>query len=772
MLRPRLKTILYAFTILVTLVIICGLGIAVYSYFSLGQELTAKLESKKFLVPTEYYAAPPSYQKRAMIQISDVEKQLLRQNFRRRNYDQRLLQGDYFISNREECSARLQIGLNEDQIGCIGWVNLETPMEKVDSSLQVLVIQKDNIVSQIFVGAPFQEVTEAQGEAPLLAQYLGNEPLMQRTVSLGEVPTMCSNAIMSIEDSQFLEHGGVSVKGIFRALLKNITAGRTAQGGSTITQQLVKNYFLTSERTIKRKFNEFVMSILLESRFSKDQILETYLNIIYMGQNGTFQVRGYGSASRYYFGKDLSDLNISECALMAAIVNSPGLYNPFKNPVNAVKRRALVLEKMKGLDYISPAQLDEADRQPLPDQPRTLALETAPYYLDAVRKQLTEMGIQADGLRIYTGLDLEAQDAAQASLQNHLASLEKTSKHLAALKEKGNNLEGAVLVGNNQTGLISVAVGGRNFRMTQFNRAVDGHRQVGSIMKPFVYLTALLNATPEGQPYTPISILNDERFTYKYERQSWSPVNYGKKYFGPVPMFYALKNSLNAATASLGIAVGLGNVADVTHSMGVTSELKALPAMTLGAFEMYPKEVLQSYMTLANMGAKPNITFVRRIVDGLDKEIYRHQLEPQESVDPAAVASLVSMMKQTVLSGTARSITLNGFFNPAAGKTGTTSDNKDAWFAGFTPYLTTVVWVGYDNNLAHKLTGSNGAVPVWTQFMKKIGVRFPADDFAWPENTKKVILDEDMLKTLNAFKENDPTQVELVFDENKVPDNL
>lgn len=769
MLRPRLKTILFAFTILLTLVIITGLGLGIFAYIHFEKELTSKLESKKFLIPTEFYAAPPTFYTHSVVEVARVEQLLLRQNYRRREFSQRLLPGDYFLATREECASRLQVGLSEDNETCIGWVTQDTPPSEADKSIQVLVIQKDQLVSQIYQGAPFIAIPEAHSEAPLLAQYIGKEPLMQKTVTLSEVPPMCLNAIMAIEDAQFLEHGGVSLKGIFRALVKNIVSGRRAQGGSTITQQLVKNYFLTSERTLKRKFQEFVMSILLESRFSKDQILETYLNVIYMGQNGAFQVRGYGSAARYYFGKELSDLNLSECSLMAAIVNSPGLYNPFKKPENAERRRHLVLEKMQNQSFITPSEATQANNLPLPGAPRTLASETAPYYLDAVRKQLFAAGLNPEGLKIYTGLDLEAQEVAQESLRNHLEHLEKSNTHIKKLKEKKNNLEGSILVVNNRNGLVSVVVGGRDFRMTQFNRAIDGHRQVGSIMKPFVYLTALLNETEVGQPYTPITLLKDEKFTYKYEKQAWSPDNYGKKYYGPVPMFYALKNSLNAATASLGLAVGLGNVIDVTHSMGVTSELKSFPAMTLGAFEMYPREVLQSYMTLANLGQKVPLTFIRRALSSDGQPVFVHEPQAQSTVDPAAVATLVGMMKQTVLSGTARSITANGFTNPAAGKTGTTSDNRDAWFAGFTPYLTGVVWVGYDNNSPHKLTGSNGAVPVWTQFMKKIGTRFPADDFPWPENTKKVTLNLQNLESLNAYKENDPTEVELIFDAAKIP---
>ncbi|HEX7672719.1 MAG TPA: PBP1A family penicillin-binding protein [Bdellovibrio sp.] len=747
-----------------TLVIIAGLGIGVYSYFSLEKEMTQKLESKKFLIPTEYYAAPPTFTARTLVKIENLESQFVKEGYRRRNYDQRLLPGDYFIATREECSARLQVPLNDDQQQCFGWVNQDVSTSQIDNSIQVLVLQKDNLISQVFVGAPFHEVPSLTGEAPLLAQYIGNEPLMQKTVTLGEIPPMCSNAVMSIEDSQFLEHGGVSYKGIFRALLKNLTHGRTAQGGSTITQQLVKNYFLTSERTLKRKFQEFVMSILLESRFSKDEILETYLNIIYMGQNGSFQIRGYGAASRYYFDKDVSDMNLSECSLLAAIVNSPGLYNPFKKPVNAERRRHLVLQKMQELQFISAEQMNEADRVPLPSAPVTLATETAPYYLDAVRKQMDAMKMSPEGMKIYTALDLEAQQVAQESLRDHLSRLEKENKYIKSLKDKGNSIEGSVLVGDNKTGLVKVAVGGRNYRMTQFNRAVDGHRQVGSIMKPFVYLTALMNDTPEGKPYTPITLVKDEKFTTKYEGQSWSPDNYGHKYFGTVPMFYALKNSLNAATASLGISVGLGNIVDIAHKMGVESELKTFPSVTLGAFEMYPKEVLQSYMTLASLGRKSNISFIRKVLNSDNAEIFVYDPKPEQVEDPATVSSLVSMMKQTVISGTARAVTTSGFLNPAAGKTGTTSDNKDAWFGGFTPYLTTVVWVGYDNNIPHRLTGTSGALPVWISFMKQIGTRYPPDDFPWPEGTVKVTLDEKTLGALNALQTpTDPKTVELIF---------
>lgn len=767
MMRPRLKTILKTFTILLTLAIISGCGIATYSFITLDKEMSQKLESKKFLIPTEFYTSPPVFKLEQTTSQQNLKDLFERNAYRERTYDQRLLAGDYFISDREQCSARTQIGLSEADSFCIGWVNSDTAEADLDSSIQVLVVNQENKITKTLKGLPYHEVTHNFTEPALLAQYIGNEPLMQIPFTLADLPPICSNAVMAIEDVQFLEHKGVSLKGIFRAIVKNITSGRKAQGGSTITQQLVKNYFLTSERTLKRKYQEFIMSILLETRFTKDEILETYLNIIYLGQNGAFQVRGYGAASKYYFNKDAGDLNTADCALLAAIVNSPGLYNPFKKPENALKRRKLVLDKLKEYNFISESEYTEANAAPLPTFQRRIAVETAPYYLDAVRKQLTAAGIDPEGLKIYTGLELQAQDSAQTALNDQLTRLETNNKTIKGLKEKNHTLEGAVLVADNDTGLIKAIVGGRDFRKSQFNRGIDGHRQIGSIMKPFVYLTALMNQTEQGTPYSPITLIPDEKFTYKYEGQSWSPVNYEKSFYGEVPMFFALKSSLNSATAALGIKVGLSNIAEVAHSMGVDSKFKAVPSMTLGAFEMYPLEVVKSYMTMANMGQRKNLSFVQKALNSNNEIVFEHQTQTQEVVNPKTMAELVGMMKQAVISGTARSITLNGFTAPAAGKTGTTSDNKDAWFAGYTPYLTTVVWVGYDSNISMKLTGASGAVPVWTQFMKSYGSRYPSTDFVWPEGTEVKHLDSDTLEALGVLREGQPTEMDLIFDSSK-----
>lgn len=772
--RTGLKNIFRVFTIILTLAIITLAGAVGYAFFSLDDDINQKLEAKRILLPTEYYAAPYRFRTPSLQTILKSEKALREQNYRTRAWDQRLLPGDYLRADAAQCRALFRIPDDVAFGDCLAFVKKDVDSAQAQNDVRIVLFSSEGQIQQIYKAFPLQVVQEVFLEAPLVAQYVGNEPIMQEEQTLGNIPPYCSNGVMAIEDAKFLEHGGVSYTSIGRALLKNISSGRAAQGGSTITQQLVKNYFLTSEKTIKRKLQEFAMSYLIESKFTKDQILETYLNIIYMGQNGPFQVRGFGSAAKFYFNKEVSALTLGQCSLLAAIVNSPGLYNPFRQPAKALSRRNLVLDKMVQHHFVSAADADAARKEPLPTSQPRLATETAPYYLDAVRKQLQAQGIELVGAKIYTALDLEAQQFAQDSIKGHLDKLESQNKVIKSLKEKGSSLEGALLSADARTGLIQVAVGGRNFRLTQFNRAIDSHRQIGSTMKPFVYLTALQYGGKDGQTYTPLSILKDEKFTTKYDNQNWSPNNYGNEYFGDVPMFFALKSSLNAATASLGLQVGLDKIIDVTRALGVTSAMKPVPSLTLGSFELYPREVLQSYLALSRMGSKADLSFVYRVLDVKDTELYRFEPKFEQAADAASVATLVGMMKQTVISGTARYVTASGYDRPAAGKTGTTSNSKDAWFSGFTPYRTTIVWLGYDTSTKNKLTGASGAVPIWTDFMRKITTEDPPDDFPWPENTVKVQVDAAHLQSMNVpapepIGANPPSGVELIFKKGTEP---
>ncbi len=724
--------------------------------------MNEKLEAKRILLPTEYYAAPFRFRSPSLQNEEKSKLALLSQGYRSRLWDQRLLPGDFLTAGAPECRALYRLPEDLSFSSCLAFVKKDVPPQHAQDDLHILVF-RDGTAVQIFKAFPLSSISEVTLEPALIAQYVGSEPLMQEDSTLGKIPPNCSNGIMAIEDAKFLEHKGVNYRSIMRALIKNVTSGRAAQGGSTITQQLVKNYFLSNEKTLKRKMQEFLMSYMLESRFSKDQILETYMNIIYMGQNGPFQVRGFAAAGRYYFNKDISSLNLGECALLAAIVNGPAFYNPFKNPTKSFSRRNLVLDKMVEHKFVSIKDAEAAKAQPLPEAQPRLAVETAPYYLDAVRKQLAEQKIDIVGAKIFTALDLEAQEFAQSALKNHLTELEANNKLIKENKKKGQSLEGAILSADAKTGLIQVAVGGRDYRLTQFNRAIDSHRQVGSTIKPLVYLAALQAKNISGKEYTPISILKDEKFTIRYENQTWSPSNYGKEYFGEVPMFFALKNSLNAATASLGLEVGIDKIVGIAKSLGAASTITSLPSITLGAFELYPKEVLKMYLALSNFGQKSDLSFVRSVRNKNDEDVFVFSPRTEEVQDPAAVASLVGMMKQTLVSGTAKYVTASGFLKPAAGKTGTTSESRDVWFSGFTPYRTTIVWIGFDTTTKNKLTGASGAVPIWTEFMKKATMDDPPDDFTWPENTVKVVLDEKKLRALNIPEKDSQAPVELIF---------
>jgi penicillin-binding protein 1B len=758
----KLKRILKPTLIILSLSGFVVGGALIWWASRLDHQITEKLKTKKFLPPTEYFSAPLDFEPGML--AKELKLVLAERSYRSRDKDQKLFPGDWTLLSLDDCQKSMPGALPPETLTCLQWMirDVQDP-EFHDNTFQMAALDSQEKILATYRGNPLTPVPVVFVEAELVAQFLGNEPIMQNVLALGEVPTQCLNALLAIEDSQFLSHSGVSYTGIARAALKNAFGSGVKQGGSTITQQLVKNYFLSSERTLRRKVTEFFMSLILETRVSKDEILETYLNVIYMGQSGAFQVRGFGAASQSLFSKPIHQLNLSECALMAATVASPGLFDPVKKPENAKRRRQLVLDRMLGLEFISPTEHQAASTQGLPVNSRPSVVETAPYYIHAVNQQLKSLlaGIDSEdssaaGFKIFTGLKLTSQRAAQEALRNQLGKLEIENKRIASLKAEGQTIEGALLSADNRTGLISAVVGGRSYKLTQFNRAIDGHRQVGSIMKPFVYLTALANSGLNGRIYDPLTPLLDEKTTHKFDRQTWTPENYGKKYFGEVPAYFALKNSLNAATASLGIEVGLDRIIEITRKLGVTSKLEKVPALTLGAFELYPREVLEAYTTLARFGNHIDLSYIRSVVSDTGAAVFQFAPLPQQVVEPEASASLVSMMKQTLISGTAKAIRLSGLYlRPAAGKTGTTSDSRDAWFSGFSPRLTTVVWAGYDKGMSSGLTGASGTAPIWGEYMKNYETRYPESDFAWPETTEVVPWTE--------ADESSSMQVDLVF---------
>ncbi|MCB0349966.1 MAG: PBP1A family penicillin-binding protein [Bdellovibrionales bacterium] len=718
--------------------IFCTLALGVW-LFRLNKEIQDRIGQGWFRPPVEIYSRGEQIHLKQRLSADELIKLLAKLQYRERFEEQSLHPSDYSRLDANQCEEVVGSPFLGNVESC---VYLRTPASTADiqlTSKNILIgFDSTQTVTQILSGSPLADVPYVELTPQLFAQFYGGEPILRKIIQVGDAPLECLQAATAIEDSQFLEHKGVSVTGLSRALMRNLLAGRYAQGGSTITQQLVKNYFLTPEKTLKRKFSELFMAILLEANLDKDQILENYLNIVYMGQRGPFQVIGFSAASDYYFSKPLQRLNLPECALLAAIINSPGRYNPFTHAEQAQKRRDFVLDRMAETQMIEVEKATQAKTYPLPAQPDLRLTEPAPYFTQAVFREIDKIGLSIEnGLRVFTTLDVEAQDLAQRKVLSHVLNLEKNNKKIAKIKTQGKNLESSLISVEVRTGEVMALVGGRQYIKTQYNRVLDAHRQVGSIMKPFVYLTALESQDPNGDPYTPTTIVDDVKFVYSYEGQSWSPKNYTNEFLGPIPLFYALKNSINAATAKVGLQVGLSNIVDVARRAGITSEIKPYPSITLGAFEIYPWEVAGAALTIARMGERIPLTFIRSIESLSGENMYKADAKSERAFAPQPVAILIGMMKQTLQTGTGRLAKLMGFDLPAAGKTGTTSDTKDTWFMGFTPYVLTLTWTGYDDNTPSTLTGASGALPLWTDFMKSYATRYPAEDFKWPSGVER-----------------------------------
>lgn len=724
----------------------------------LDGKIRSRLEQGWFEAPIEYYSAPEIIHPGEILALQQVVAQLRSVGLKQTPANRSILEGEMALWDSSQCLSQLDQPelMNVEQCFAF-WLK--------DERIQVIALDSAGKILGIFGDTPLVVKSEVHLPPLLFAQYYGNSPIMRHVLELGDVPLQCLLSVTAIEDADFLQHRGVSVTGTLRASLRNVLKARWAEGGSTITQQLVKNYFLTPKKTITRKLTEQAMALLLEWRVNKDDILQAYLNVIYMGQQGPFEIRGLSSASQHYFAKNIEELNLPECALLAAIINSPGRYSPFTASERALQRRNLVLDKMLERKLINGTEAQTAKQAPLPKPPQRLLTEPAPYFVSAIQKWLEQQTFaREEGLKIYTTLNISAQEHAQQLLTAGLQAIEDNNKKVKEIAQSGKVLQGALIAVDLQNASVTALVGGREFKRTQFNRIMDAHRQVGSIMKPFVFGAALEGTTPEGQNYSPLTPLEDVPFTLKFDRQMWSPKNYDGKNYGSVPMFYALKESLNIATAKLATQIDLDNVVDYAQRAGITAELKPLPSLALGAFEVTPFEVAQAYATLARFGVNSDLRLISKITNIGDEVLWESHTDSKPVIAPEVVAPLVGMMKQTLLSGTARSVRAHGFNMIAAGKTGTTSETKDSWFAGFTPNVLAVVWVGYDDNTPSGLTGASGALPIWARFMTGYAGRFADEDFIWPEGVSHYVLGHDeLVDMLPTEDDHIPDAVDLII---------
>lgn len=748
------RILLIAALISVLLLGIIGTVTSVW-LFQLDRDIALRFQQKRFAPPVEFFSAPELIQTGQSLDPGELMSIFTRRGYRLRDFGQPLQPLDASRWPGDGCRSMLpvdSISPEAELKTCVAFrhqVSLSPSAAASDDAaepVQIIAFGVSGEVLGTFAGVNPRAVESTVLNPELFAQYYGDKPTLRREVNLGQIPPQCKDALIAIEDPGFLDHAGISFTSLVRAMVANLKRGRFAQGGSTITQQLVKNYFLTEEKTLRRKLTEIAMAFLVERRATKEDILETYMNLIYMGQNGSFEVRGFAAASQHYFAKPIEMLDLPECALLSAILNSPGLYNPFTKPEAALKRRTRVLEKMLDSGRIDTLTHSKANEAPLPKVPARSLTEPAPYFVKAVRKELETLKLDiTQGLRVFTTLDLRAQEAAQKSVRLGLERLETTVPQIKKIKATGKNLEALLVASDPSSGFITAIVGGRSYTATQYNRAIESRRQVGSVMKPFVYLAALETGRRDGEPFTPLTTIEDTAYTVKYEGQSWSPKNYDGKFRGEVPLWFSLVESLNASTARLGQEIQISNVIDISRRLGVTAKLDNVPSLALGAFELAPLEVLTAYTTLARLGSRVPLSTVYRVEDlsGSELHIFRPTSEP--AVTPEAASQLVGILKNVVDQGTGRGARALGLVGAAAGKTGTTNDKKDAWFAGFSPHQAAVVWVGYDDNTSHGLTGGSGAVPIWSQFMKesqKLSVEAAKIlEFPWPDSVEQHSLD-------------------------------
>jgi penicillin-binding protein 1B len=601
-------------------------------------------------------------------------------------------------------------------------------------------------------------------DAPLLTALMTGAREKRRHVPLSTIPERMRQAVLAIEDQSFYVHPGINPVRLIAAAIRNASSGGGAPVGySTITQQLARMFFLADEFNAElqsgergrtwssywRKVREGVMSIALERRASKDEILELYLNDVYLGQRGSFAIHGVAEASRIYFGKDVANVSLSEAAMIAGSIRSPGL--PFTNPKRAIERRNVVLNAMAAEEVISEDDATRAGREPLQILARAVDNE-APYFVDLVGQQVgTEFpGVtaQPEPVSVYTTLDLNLQRAALDAVRGGLARVDEL---LAARRQKGTESAQAALIAvDPRTGEILAMVGGRSYNSSQYNRATAARRQPGSTFKPFVFLAAFEKSVEEARTdLTPASLTDDQPATFEFDGQLWEPKNYDD-YDGMVTWRRALAMSRNLGTIRVGEQIGFDQVAAVWRRVGVGTPPRPFPSITLGVFELTPLEVAQAYTLFVNGGRVQPLKAITQVAVG--EKALKPKLARQRSVArPDTTFLVTNMMRSVINEGTGAGVRANGFALDAAGKTGTTNDLRDAWFVGFTPDLLTVVWVGFDDNKPIGLTGSQAAVPIWTEFMKAALAGRPDSQFEPPEGISFLEIDRDTGKLATPY---------------------
>jgi penicillin-binding protein 1B len=695
-----------------------ALGLIVLPFYLayLDHLIRQQFEGRRWALPASVYAAPLEIYAGLQLSPSQLERLLKQLNYR---YDPALGSQASYFRQGEQISLRTRAFYFPDGPEPSHRVKLQFAGDKI---LTLYDLEQN------------AELPLLRLDPPQIGSFYPGRKEDRILVRLSEVPPLLIKTLLTVEDRDFYQHHGISLKAIARALWANLKAFRLVQGGSTITQQLVKNFFLSSERSLGRKVNEALMALILEARYSKDEILEAYLNEIYLGQDGARGIHGFALASEFYFSRPLKELKPHHIALLVGLIRGPNYYDPRRHPQRALARRNLVLELCAEEGVIDAATLNQAKRQPLEVTPyfhRPSARH--PAFLDLVKRHLAleykEEDLTSEGLKIFTTLDVRVQDALEQTAALTLTQLEKSYKL--------ESLETAAIVTRRESGEIVALIGGRDARQAGFNRALDSVRQIGSLVKPAVYLTAL----EQPQRYTIITPLSDAPLAIKNADGSfWRPQNYDRKSHGQVPLYWALAQSYNLATVNLGLELGLERVADTLRRLGVSRELALYPSLLLGAASLTPLEVTQMYQTLANQGFATPLRAIHAVLANDNRPLQRYPLTVQQTVSPPAVYVLNTILQEVVSRGTASSA--YRILSPSlkvAGKTGTTDELRDSWFAGFSGDYLAVTWIGRDDNSPTRLTGASGALQLWARLMARIAEQ--ALTFPQPEEIEWVWID-------------------------------
>jgi penicillin-binding protein 1B len=577
-------------------------------------------------------------------------------------------------------------------------------------------------------------------DAPLITAVVTSAREKRRDTPLEAIPPQVIRAVLAIEDRRFYDHAGIDPIGIAGAIYRNVFGDKPyLASGSTLTQQLVKNTFLTTEKTVKRKVTEWFMAVVLERRLSKDQILELYLNDVSLGQRGSFAIHGVPGAARLFFAKDVSNLSLAEAATIAGVIQSPSRLSPFSHPERAKERRNVVLGAMASAGYISEDAAERASREPLGIAARALDAE-APYFVDTVSQQLRDQyGSAAGGaVDVYTSLDLHLQRLAHEAVREGLGRVDEL-----LARRRRQPAQAALVAVDPRTGEVLALVGGRFYNQSQFNRATNARRQPGSVFKPFVFLAAFEQARAAGRTdITPASVMVDEPTEFWFNQQTWTPGNYDGQFEGPVTLRRTLALSRNIPTIKLAEATGYDEVARLWRAVGAGTPPRPYPSIALGVFEATPYEIAGAFTLFANGGTiRPLRSILRLERDGRALPLKAAADRPIAS--PDATFLVTNLMRSVINEGTGASARAAGFAHDAAGKSGTTNDLRDAWFVGFTPELLTVVWVGLDDNQPLGLSGTQAALPIWTAFMTRALAGRPNAAFEAPEGITFVEIDRD-----------------------------